>query len=82
MKTKMILLFCLLCDYKERKMNDEIRTITKNDTWELATLAQRHKANRVTWVYKAKKNKKRDVEKCKTRLLAKEYNKNMTRYLL
>jgi len=37
-------------------MNEEIKSIKKNDTWELTTLPKRREAIRVKWVYKAKKN--------------------------
>ncbi|GKE98349.1 reverse transcriptase, partial [Tanacetum coccineum] len=48
-----------------------IKSIKKNDTWELTTLLKGQKAIGVKWVYKAKKNAKGKVEKYKARLLAK-----------
>ncbi|GAU35304.1 hypothetical protein TSUD_389290 [Trifolium subterraneum] len=55
-------------------MDEEIKAIKKNDTWELASLPKGHKAIGVKWVYKAKKNSKGEVERYKTRLVAKGYS--------
>ncbi|XP_059636085.1 uncharacterized protein LOC132278305 [Cornus florida] len=55
-------------------MDEEIKSIEKNDTWELATLPKEQKAIGVKWVYKAKKNANGEVEKYKARLVAKGYN--------
>nr|GFA32498.1 retrovirus-related Pol polyprotein from transposon TNT 1-94 [Tanacetum cinerariifolium] len=54
-------------------MEDEIKSIEKNDTWELTTLPKNQKAIGVKWVYKAKKNAKSEVEKYKARLVEKDY---------
>ncbi|GJW07799.1 retrovirus-related pol polyprotein from transposon TNT 1-94 [Tanacetum coccineum] len=54
-------------------MKEEIKSIEKNDTWELTTLPKGQKAIGVKWVYKAKKNTKGEVEKYKARLVAKGY---------
>ncbi|CAH9103236.1 unnamed protein product [Cuscuta epithymum] len=54
-------------------MDDEIKSIVKNKTWELATLPSNHKAIGVKWVFKIKKNAKGEVEKYKARLVAKGY---------
>jgi hypothetical protein len=80
-------LFCLLgnCEslsYQEAvenvkwrdAMEEEIKSITKNDTCELTTLPQGHKEIGVRWVYMAKKNAKGDVERYKARLVAKGYS--------
>ncbi|KAL0449292.1 UNVERIFIED_CONTAM: Copia protein [Sesamum latifolium] len=62
---------------KEKKwiqvMEEEIRSIEKNDTWEIATLPNGHEANGVKWVYKIKKNAKGGVERYNARLAAKQY---------
>ena len=67
-------------------MDEEIKSIQKNDTWELASLPNGHKAIGVKWVYKAKKNSKGEVERYKARLVAKaivkELGSTMMRYLL
>ena len=55
-------------------MDEEIKAIKKNKTWELASLPKGHKAICVKWVYKAKKNAKGEVERNKARLVAKGYN--------
>ncbi|PWA98023.1 hypothetical protein CTI12_AA024020 [Artemisia annua] len=54
-------------------MDEEIKSIEKNDTWELTTLPKGQKAIGVKWVYKAKKNAKGEVEKYKARFVAKGY---------
>ncbi|PWA61635.1 hypothetical protein CTI12_AA371330 [Artemisia annua] len=56
-------------------MDEEIKSIGKNDTWELTTLQKGQKAIRVKWVYKAKRNTKGKVEKYKVRLVSKGYKK-------
>ncbi|KAL0451488.1 UNVERIFIED_CONTAM: Copia protein [Sesamum latifolium] len=62
---------------KEKKwiqaMEEEIHSIEKNDTWELATLPSGHEAIGVKWVYKIKRNAKCEVERHKARLVAKGY---------
>ena len=55
-------------------MDDEIKSIEKNDTWELIALPKGHKPIGVKWVYKTKKNAKGEVEKHKARLVAKGYS--------
>ncbi|GJR20012.1 retrovirus-related pol polyprotein from transposon TNT 1-94 [Tanacetum coccineum] len=40
-------------------MDEEIKSIEKNDTWELTTLPKGQKAIGVKWVYKAKKKRQR-----------------------
>lgn len=62
-------------DAKWRKgMDEEMKSIKKNDTWELTTLPKGEKAIGVKWVYKVKKNDQGKVEKYKARLVAKGYN--------
>ncbi|CAB75469.1 copia-type reverse transcriptase-like protein [Arabidopsis thaliana] len=80
-------LFCLFAecepmDFQEaiekktwrNAMDEEIKSIQKNDTWELTSLPNGHKAIGVKWVYKAKKNSKGEVERYKARLVAKGYS--------
>ena len=55
-------------------MDEEIKAIKKNKTWELASLIKGCKVISVKWVYKAKKNAKGADEKDKTRLVAKGYS--------
>ncbi|GJU87479.1 retrovirus-related pol polyprotein from transposon TNT 1-94 [Tanacetum coccineum] len=54
-------------------MEEKMKSIEKNDTWELKTLLKCQKAIGVQWVYKAKKKAKGEVEKYKARLVEKGY---------
>ncbi|KAE8676644.1 hypothetical protein F3Y22_tig00111582pilonHSYRG00249 [Hibiscus syriacus] len=80
-------LFCLFADcepmsfqeaVQEKKwryaMDEEIKAIEKNDTWELTSLPKGHKAIGVKWVYKTKQNTKGEIERHKARLVAKGYS--------
>nr|GEU99163.1 hypothetical protein [Tanacetum cinerariifolium] len=58
---------------ERQAMEEEIKSIEKNDTWELTTFPKVQKAIGVKWVYKAKKNAKGEVETYKERLVAKGY---------
>ncbi|KAH7545037.1 hypothetical protein FEM48_Zijuj01G0050900 [Ziziphus jujuba var. spinosa] len=53
-------------------MDEEIKAIKNNETWEPVLLPQGSKASGMRWVYKAKKNAKGEVEMYKVRLLAKK----------
>ena len=55
-------------------MDEEIKSIEKNDTWKLTSLLKGHKAIGVKWVYKTKRNAKVEIEKHKARVVAKGYN--------
>ncbi|KAL0537088.1 hypothetical protein IC582_026058 [Cucumis melo] len=80
-------LFCLFGDseplnFEEASQNDKwkiamdekIKAIKKNDTWELSTLPNGKKAVGVKWVFKIKRNEKGEVERYKARLVAKGYS--------
>lgn len=54
-------------------MEEEIHSIEKNDTKEMATIPNGHYAIGVKWVYKTKKNTNGEVERYKARLIAKRY---------
>ena len=54
-------------------MQEEIRAIEKNDTWELAMLPRGNKPIGVKWVYKKKMNAQGEIERYKARLVAKGY---------
>ena len=69
-------LFCLYADhepvtFKEAKeencwrstMKEEMHAIQKNDTWDLTTLPQNHKAIGVKWVYKIKRTADGEVDR-------------------
>ncbi|KAE8705324.1 hypothetical protein F3Y22_tig00110429pilonHSYRG00698 [Hibiscus syriacus] len=55
-------------------MDEEIKAIENNDTWELTSLPKGHKAIDVKWVYKTKQNTKGEIERHKARLVAKGYS--------
>ena len=57
-------------------MDEEIRSIEKNNTWNLVSLPK-HKTIGVKWVYKTKKNFKGEIERYKTRRVAKGYNQKV-----
>ena len=52
-------------------MNEEINSIERNKTQQLASLPQGHNVIGVKWIYKIKKNAQGQVEKYKTRLMTK-----------
>lgn len=54
-------------------MDDEIKAIERNNTWDLTTLPNGAKSIGVKWIYKTKYNKDGKVEKYKARLVAKGY---------
>ena len=76
---------CELVDFEEVAqdkrwrdvMDEKIRSIERNDTWELVSLPKGHKAIGVKWVYKAKKNAKGETERYKARLVAKGYSQKV-----
>ena len=55
-------------------MDEEIKAIEKNDTWEFAPLPTGKKTIGVKWVYKLKKIAKGKVERYKARLVVKGYS--------
>ena len=85
--TNDVTLFCLFADYEPTRfeeavrdkkwrnaMDEEIKVIEKNDTWEFAPLPTRKKIIGVKWVYKLKKNAKGELERYKARLVVKGYS--------
>ena len=54
-------------------MDDEIHAIEKNDTWELIGLPANKRPIRVKWVYKTKCNPNGEINRFKTRFVAKGY---------
>ena len=54
-------------------MKEEMYAILKNDTWELTTLPQNHKAIGVKWVYKIKRTADDEIDRYKVGLVAKGY---------
>ncbi|XP_019052469.1 PREDICTED: uncharacterized protein LOC109114377 [Nelumbo nucifera] len=64
--------------FKEEKwrkaMNEEIKMIEKNETWELVNRPQDKDTIGVKWVYKTKLNSDGSTQKLKARLVAKGYS--------
>ena len=56
-----------------RAMDLEIEAIEKNKTWQLTTLLNGAKKIGVKWVFKTKLHEKGEVDKCKSRVVAKGY---------
>nr|GEX91755.1 zinc finger, CCHC-type [Tanacetum cinerariifolium] len=54
-------------------MEEEPHSINKNNTWTLTTLPPDHKAIRLKWVYKTKRDAEGKIIKYKARLVAKGY---------
>ena len=50
-------------------MDEEIKVIRKNDTWELKFLPKGKKTIGVKWVYNERKNTKGEVQRYKERLI-------------
>ena len=60
-------------------MSVEIKSIERNQTWELTVLPKGVKTIGVKWVFKTKLNEDGDVEKFKARLVAKGYTQPWNR---
>jgi Reverse transcriptase (RNA-dependent DNA polymerase) len=56
-------------------MQEEMKVIEKNDTWQFTTFSKGHKSIDVKWVYKKKMNVQDEVERYKAILVVKEYEK-------
>lgn len=54
-------------------MEEELRSIKKNDTWELVELPSNKKALDVKWVFKTKLKPNGEVSKYKARLVARGF---------
>jgi hypothetical protein len=54
-------------------MQEEIDSIKRNQTWELADLPQGHRAITMKWVYKLKRNEAGEIIKHKARLVARGF---------
>ncbi|KAJ4764255.1 polyprotein [Rhynchospora pubera] len=55
-------------------MEDEIKMIVKNKTWELVEKPKEKDVVGLKWIYKTKTNPDGSVQKCKARLVAKGYS--------
>nr|KYP40195.1 hypothetical protein KK1_038486 [Cajanus cajan] len=54
-------------------MEEELKSIEKNDTWEMVSLPQNKKAIAVKWVFKTKFKSDGSIAKHKARLVAKGF---------
>jgi len=54
-------------------MDEEIKVIEKNETWDLVELPKGHRPIGVKWVYKTKINAQGEIERYKACLVAKAY---------
>ena len=54
-------------------MDEEIKVIRKNDTWELKSLPKGKKTIGVRWAYNERKNRKGEVQRYKERLITRGY---------
>jgi Reverse transcriptase (RNA-dependent DNA polymerase) len=54
-------------------MDEEMKAIEKNETWEMTDLPKRHKPIGVKWVYKKKMTPQCIIKRHKTRLVVKGY---------
>ncbi|GKU86687.1 hypothetical protein SLEP1_g1180 [Rubroshorea leprosula] len=58
-------------------MNEEVKTIDRNNTWVLTDIPQGHKAIDVQWVFKTKVKSNGEVERYKARLVAKGFEQRL-----
>ena len=58
-------------------MNEEIKVIKKNETWELTSLPRGLEPIGVKWLYKVKKNVQGEVKKFEAQLVAKGYKQKV-----
>ena len=58
-------------------MNEEIKAIERNQTWELVELPKGSQPIGVKWVYKKKMNTQGEIEQYKTRLVTKGYRQKV-----
>ena len=56
-------------------MDEEIKAIIKNNTWELVDFPKEKNLIGVKWVYKTKQNDKGEIDRFKERLVTKRFSK-------
>ena len=57
----------------QNAMDEEIRAIERNETWDLVELPKGYQPIGVKWIYRKKMNAQGEIERYKARLVAKGY---------
>ena len=60
-------------DVWKKAIEEEIRMIEKNNTWELVVIPKERVIVSLKWIYKIKLNQKGDIQKYKARFVARGY---------
>ena len=60
-------------DVWKKFMEEEIRMIEKNNTWELVAIPREREVVSLKWIYKIKLNEEGDIQKHKARLVARGF---------
>ena len=60
-------------DVWKKFMEEEIRMIEKNNTWELVAIPREREVVSLKWIYKIKLNQEGDIQKHKARLVARGF---------
>ena len=60
-------------DVWKKAMEEEIRMIEKNNTWELVAVPREREVVSLKWIYKIKLNQEGDIQKHKARLVARGF---------
>lgn len=60
-------------DVWKKAMEEEIRMIEKNNTWELVAIPREREVVSLKWIYKIKLNQEGDIQKHKARLVARGF---------
>ena len=60
-------------DVWKKAMEEEIRIIEKNNTWELVAIPREREVVSLKWIYKIKLNQEGDIQKHKARLVARGF---------
>jgi hypothetical protein len=55
-------------------MEDEVKSMSTNDVWDLVEIPDGVNPIGCKWVFKIKRDSKGNVDKCKARLIAKSYS--------
>jgi Reverse transcriptase (RNA-dependent DNA polymerase) len=58
-------------------MDEEMKSIEKNETWEMTNLPKGNKPIGFKWVYKKKMTPQRIIERHKVRVVVKGYRQNI-----